>query len=252
MVETRDDGGAQGRTPRRFEIRRTIMFVRVGEGWQAAVTFGPVAGDSTDPAGAQFLRIMTAFSGRTIRYRLDRAGALLMIDDEAEWWERFVAAVAGAAPKDRATAERTAAMANTLRALPGNVRRGILAEPLEPLLAAEEADRASAGTRNVSLPAQVLLGAPATITARETTTLAAGTVRIATDASGPLPAEAGTGSFHLTRIREADRTTGLLRSARDETVTELSGPPTARQTIVRTVSISDQVFQYPSGNPPKP
>ncbi len=183
---------------------------------------------------------MAALAGTTIRYRLDADGAVASIEDEAFQWQRFVATIAAMGAEDAARSGDAAAIAATLATLPVGQRREILGEPITPIVAADKAERGARAASPTMISARSSQGIAADIPGTISATETSGTVRIVTEGEGPVGIGGSQpGRIRIMRSREIDKATGLLREAREETITDVAmNGKSAHQSIVNTTTLA--------------
>jgi hypothetical protein len=247
-VQQRDDGAG----PRRFAVTHDLVFARAPGGYRATLTLrGDSAADSGDTIGA-FARLQSALAGQPVTAMLDRAGRIVAVDDLDALWARLraaIAAVASGSPARMRT--RDLLLAQHDAATPAQ-RIETIAGTLAAVSAGAEAER-RAGERATTVPGIAFGRADAPLPARESVVRDGAVVRITTTAEGSTAAPGGgTARVALTRTREIDRATGLLRAGRETRETFLAIDGSERLLRAATTLTIAPVSQYPSENPRLP
>jgi hypothetical protein len=190
-------------------------------------------------------RGLASLADRTIVLHLGAKGQIVAIDDMPALWERVCQGVADAAatrpgvPANEA-ATLAAKLATSLRALPPERQRSLLATLVTALVATEPLDPIGAAMP-VKLPGASPFGAPVTLEGtRRTLAVESGGLRTTTIASATmaLPASkdapATTGTVSLERIRTFDPHTGIIASGLDTTRNVTGTGAAARTSLLVT------------------
>lgn len=236
----------EGAGTRHFVSRRTVRFTALPDGYQAAVTLDEAApgdGDS-DPAGllrAGFARL----AGRTVVIRLDRAGAVVGIDDLAATWRAVTDGMGALAPTgtDPATRQRAArvrAIVATLAAQPETAQRRMIGSLVTPLIAPELVAEAALPTapRAVRVPVTSIYGR-AELDGLRSVRSRSDAVEVSVSATGPVavvtPAGTTSASATLETLRRIDPATGLVIESRElvETLAPDGSLKSERVTVTR-------------------
>ena len=205
--------GAAG-APWTFSIVRRLTFHREGAGYRADLT--TVGTDSGAAPAAQrlFAQAMSGAAGETLVFHLDANGTVTRVDELAPAWEAFcrrVETLLAGRP------DAAAVIAAPLRAMPVAQRQAMLADALTSMIAPELTER-PAGTRTISVPAQVPGGGAVTLPgSQQLLQPSPETVELITTAEGDTT---GAQPMHV-RVhsdRSTDVATGLVR--RDVRTTE--------------------------------
>lgn len=192
-----------------FTVVRTIRFTRHASGYLAEVTVRSAVATGAPRSAAAFERAYAAIVGMPLVIEVDRLGAVGTIRDVDAIWSRLNAAMAAAGVDPRSLTLFDAASAER--------RAAVLASALAGVLAPTDAERLP-GTRTTSIAARPLGGAPHTLAARETVTVAPTRVTIDLIASDP------DGRDALTRRRIVDRASGLMLERDEASETDPSDP----------------------------
>ena len=236
---------------RDFEIERRLIFHRSADGFVAEITVLPPADNRGDATRAMFNAAYAALAGIPVRFRLDRDGHLLAVENREAVWRRLVAAIGAMAPAGSSQRPLSEALSKGLASMPAERQDAFLAAALGSIIAPE----ITPGEREITLPTARYGDEPVTLRGTETTLRAAdGTLRVTTDARGTaVTTEMRNIAVTLERVRTIDTATGLVRSLREETETRIviDSIPLVQQST-QTAELFEAVPQYPSGKPPKP
>ena len=229
---------------RHYRFERLVRFSREDSGYRVEMIVLGSASDAPQALGNLVERSLSALAGRAIVLHLDDKGRAVAVDAMAPLWERVCQRVAdAAAPRPGALPEQTALaakLAASLRALPPERQRALLATLVTAAVATEPLD--SIGTVTpVRLPGVSPFGAPVTLEGTRRTVLAEnGLLRTTTIASATmtLPARDGapatSGTASLERIRIFDPRTGMIASGLDTTRNVTGSGAAARETLLVT------------------
>lgn len=240
---TRTDAGIT----RRFSNARHIVFRRTDTGFRAEVTIAsdtPATTDDGDPT-AMFRAGFARIAGRTVVLRLDTAGRVTAIDDQAMVWKAFLDGIAALAPTgtsdlDRKRAGQLRAILAILTLMPPERQRTTLASLVEPLIAADVAVAGEVQPRAVRVPAGSAFGA-AQIDGIRAVRRAGGHLIVSVSAAGEVtmrgPAGLATGRVELESSRTVDAVSGLVLDERDSVRTELAGAAPATRLNVTTLRL---------------
>lgn len=235
----------------RGDVRRTqerrIVFHKAAQGYTADLTI-VVADTGAGDIGAMAARVVSALTGRTIRYDLNDQGMVVGVEDQDALMATLVAAFGAmgsagkdASPERQAVAAQAAAM---LGALPYDAKRLLLAALLTPAIGGALSD-AQPGEAPVSLPAGSPLGQSTELKGRQIVSRGAdGRLIVDTDVSGPaanatrasLPGAgmvdpAAVPMLRIVQHREIDAATGLVLVNERRADSWLSTKPDAITTI---------------------
>lgn len=228
---------------RQYRMERTIRFAREDAGYRAEVRMVTAVSTTPDSTGSLYEAGFAAFTGRTIVFHLDRAGAVRGVDDLPQLWEAFCARVAQSAARQRTLAPAARAalaqrIAAPLRAMPAERQRALLASLVTAFIAA---DAPEPGSQAVRMPGSSPFGGPVTLSGTKVTTAAGPlleTILIA-DAETALPAE-GAAPARIAKIafesrRRSDPRTGLVETL-SETHRTIVGSGPERRTVERVTT----------------
>lgn len=230
---------------RRFQARRSVVFHRTVEGYDAIVTLESVDQQAGGDVGAMFVAATGALRGHPLRFRLDPAGTVsdveradVAIDLIATAIERMTARPASVAGR----ADDSRALASPLRSMPPERRRAMLFSIVAPLI---DAAGRPPGVRAVTLPSRPPLPPGALLSGTETITRDGDIMTIDTHATGDVAARppgdtpgaaAADGAAPTTeRVamrRRIDARSGLLIDARETTDTQIVDGETVRRTRI--------------------
>ncbi len=234
-TETRNDAGVE----RRFRSERQLVFRRAENGFVAEVTLTRADSAAADEVAGMFAAALGALEGRTIRIHLDRAGAVMSVEDGDALWERLLTALATMAPPGKA--EHARALSAALRKLPPGARTAMLGSLVTPLIADDEAALTPGSKAAASIRARSPAGAPITIPAtRHVSSTADGLLAIKTHAESDIPAPGGE-QAHLTidRRRLIDPATGLVRRIEERRrIAFDNGMASTTQSVVTLAEVS--------------
>ena len=220
-VEIRTAGGVV----RRFHTRRSIVFRRTADGYEATVTLEAFDHQAGGDVGRMFEAATGALLHRPLHYRLDAMGKVIAVEDAG------VAIALIASAIERTSADRTRspyakALASPLRTLSPAQQQTMLASILASVIASGASERPS-GVRAITLASRPPLAPGTALTGTETVSRnAAGIVTVDTQASGGIDATAPAGAptaatakitpvATLQAIRNVDPASGLIRDSRD-------------------------------------
>ncbi|WP_343519310.1 hypothetical protein [Sphingomonas sp.] len=220
----RTDGGVT----RSFVNARRIVFRRAGTELRTEVTIegSEPTGPTDDPAAmarAGFAHI----AGRTIIFRLDAAGRVMLVEDHAAVWRAMLDGFAAQAPDgtsalDRKRAGQVRAIVGVLAAMSAERQRDTLASLVEPLIAADATGESP--PRPVRVPAASPYGM-AELEGIRVARMARGRLEVSVTAQGSIamPGPDGTARARMTleTERAIDPATGLVLESR-ETVRTLA------------------------------
>jgi hypothetical protein len=209
---------------RRFASGRTIVFHRDGDGFRAAVTIDrdAQAPDDDDP-GAMFSAAMAKMAGRTIVLRLDSAGKVRSIDDQAAAWQAMVDGIAALAPAggdaiSRQRAGRIRAVVAAVRQMPVDRQLLTLGTLVSAVIAAEVATEGAGPPRPVRVPGQSVFGA-AQLDGFRVVRVDRGMLEVRVTAEGAVsmrgPDGAVEGRMSLETVRRVDPATGLVMASQE-------------------------------------
>lgn len=230
---------------RRFTNARRIVFRREGKNYRAEVTIeagAPVAESDDDPA-AMFRAGFARIAGRTVVLRLDPAGRVTAIDDQAAVWKAFLDGIAALAPTgsgdlNRKRAGRIRAILTVLAPMPSERQRATLASLVEPLIAADITAAGESPPRPVKVPATSPYGA-VQLDGIRSVRRAAGRLEVLVSAEGAAaaagPDGAAQGRMSFETLRRIDPVSALVIESREEVRTRLPDGSTVseRTTITR-------------------
>ncbi|PCD01702.1 hypothetical protein COC42_16440 [Sphingomonas spermidinifaciens] len=200
-----------GRPERHYRSARRIVFERDGAGWRGTLTHG---GASVDAPGDAFARALSATLAQPIVFRIDKAGAVVGVDEIEAVWGRLVAAMHAAAG-DRASAP--------LVALPPAARPGMLASLIGDAIEARAAGDGAFAEEPIDLPAAPVAGggAPAMLPGKRSAAIEGDRLVVRLAAAGPLALPAGATSS-IERTTRIDPATGLLDERRERVESRMS------------------------------
>ncbi|WP_447727084.1 hypothetical protein [Sphingomonas koreensis] len=237
---TRTDAGVT----RRFTNARRIVFRRSDTGFRAEVTIEsgePATAGDDDPA-AMFRAGFARIAGRTVVLRLDPAGHVTAIDDQAAVWKAFLDGIGALAPAgtgdlDRKRAGRIRAILAALAPMPPERQRAMLASLVEPLIAADIAAGGEAPPRAVRVPAGSSFGA-AQLDGIRAVRRNEGRLLASVSAAGEVSVQGSEGQIAgrvtIETERHVDPASGLVLETRDTVRIEMPGaPPASRLTVTR-------------------
>ncbi|TGX53977.1 hypothetical protein E5A73_07540 [Sphingomonas gei] len=225
---------------RHYRLQRLVRFSREATGYRAEVLVLGSTSDAPQALGNLVERGLATLEGGRIVFHLDAKAQIVAIDDMAALWERVCRGVADAAAAQPEGTGLAAKLAATLRALPPERQRALLATLVTAIVSTEPLD--SVGTvTSVKLPGTSPFGAPVTLDGTRrtvaaengllrTTTIASATVALL--AQGDAPGTSGTVS--LERVRTFDPRTGLITSGLDTTRHVTRSGPAGRETLLVT------------------
>lgn len=239
-----------GQVTKRFSVDRTMIFHRTAAGYTIDVTGGPA--EASDAVSRQmFTSAMAALTNRTVRFRVDRAGAPLSIDDEGAIWDAFCSAIeaTGRPPANggKSSIATAAALANPMRTASAGVRRSMLFSMVTPQIAGPLADKVPGSSRAVSLPVETPTGETSTLFGVQR--VMSGNddmLLIVTDAEGDLKPWRGPASpaarVKISRMLRIDRGRGLVVESRDRRETVIGTGRSAQRSIsVSTMTLKPTV-----------
>jgi len=237
VVTERTQGDAgKSRTVR---IERLVRFARDGEGYRAEVILLDADTEAQDGANAMLQAGFAGLAGRTMAFRLDGAGKVILVEDRQALWDLFCASVLKAvlAKRDRGTRAEQAAlaerMAGPLRALPPERQQAMLASLVTALISQDAGD--PPGTRAVRLPGASPFGGTVMLTGTQTVS----TAGIATHRTTRAAAEVPGGRIALEIDRDTDPRTGLIASTGETLRTTIGAGAEARHSErVSTVRVT--------------
>lgn len=229
---------------RRFINKRRIVFRREGQGYRADVTIesgAPAMASDDDPA-AMFRAGFARIAGRTVVLRLDPAGRVTAIDDQAGMWRAFLDGIAALAPAgsdelSRKRAGRIRAIHAALAPMPPERQRATLASLVEPLIAADIAAAGETPPRAVRVPAASPFGTVQLDGVRAVRRVA-GMLEVSVTADGAVslagPDGPVQGRMSLETLRRIDPRTGLVTEHRDSVRTRMPDGSVAAERATTT------------------
>ncbi|MFZ5747582.1 MAG: hypothetical protein ACOY45_07965 [Pseudomonadota bacterium] len=232
----------EGSERRSYRIQVRMRFARDGDGYRAELVVVEAGGAAGRMESAMFETGLSGLAGRTIRFRLDRAGRVVAITDRAELWHDFcvglarvMAASKAADPDARARLE--ARFVAPLEALPPERQIALLASLLTPAFASEAGDQPAGSTRAVRLPGRSAYGGAAPLDGARTVSRGADIQRVVTRAHGTVPAPDGSPARIVLTIEErSDPATGLILQRRETRETQRAADG-RRMAAVKTITL---------------
>jgi hypothetical protein len=226
---------------RRYRLERLVRFGREDKGYRAEVIMLGSTSEAPHALGNLVERGLSALADRKIVLHLDDKGQIVAIDDMPTLWEMVCQRIAdSAAARQDETARLAGRVATSLRALPPERQRALLATLVTALVSTEPIDAIGAAAP-VKLPGASPFGAPVTLEGtRRTVAAGNGLLRTTTIASATmaLPARSdappGSGAISLERIRTFDPRTGMIESGLDTTRNTAGSGTTPRETLLVT------------------
>lgn len=238
---TRTDAGIT----RRFTNARRVVFHRADVGFRAEVTIesGEPAMPGDDDPATMFRAGFARIAGRTVVLRLDPAGRVTAIDDQAAVWKGFLDGISALAPAgtsdlERKRAGRIRAILAVLAQMPAERQRATLALLVEPLIAADIAAAGETPPRSVRVPAGSAFGA-AQLDGIRAVRRNGGRLIASVNASGDVtmrgPDGQIAGHVAIETERHVDPASGLVSEAREAVRIEMPGAPPATRMTVTTL-----------------
>lgn len=235
-------GRTQGEGDKRRTVRmeRLIRFTRDGAGYRAEVLLLSADTGVQDGANAMLQAGFAGLSGRTMAFRLDGAGKVILVEDRQALWDLFCASVLKMVLAKHGNGSREQAalaeqMAAPLRALPPERQQAMLASLVTALIAEDAGD--PPGTRAVRIPGASPFGGAVTLTGTQTIS----TAGIATHRATRAAADVTGGRVELEIDRDVDPRTGLIASAAETLRTTIGEGADAKHTErISTVRVTLQ------------